>query len=581
MKIDLLLKNALVFNSYTKTFNSADVAVLDGKVLYVDKENKYEFESDEIVDCEGKHLIPGLVDIHMHIESSMTTPEFFCDKVASYGITTVVAEPHEITNVFGVHGVEEMIKAGKEAKIDVFMAIPSSVPSTSSELETTGGTVDFDAMVELSKCDGIVCVGEVMNYAQVIKEDNNLDITRFIKHIRKQDPQYIVEGHCPKLVDLDLAKFLYLGIDADHTEHNLEEIKQRYDMGMFVEIQDKMLKQEVLDYVIENNLYQHTSFVTDDTMADDFAFDGHLNKVVAGAIEKGFRLEDAVFCSTYTPSMRMNFRDRGTIAPGRLADMVLLESAEEMEVSKTFKNGKLIYEKGQEFLSNASYKFPEEFYNSIKIDKVKKEDFEIKVDISGSDNSNSNSAKNTVRCRVIEVNDGTINSNEVERDIPVVDGRLNWQDSDCLLIAVIERHGKNGNIGLGLVTGDILKEGAAATTYAHDHHNLIVTGKNLDDIVLACNTVIESQGGYVVCKDGEVMAQVRLPIAGILSDEPIDKLGRDIRHVREEMISLGYNHFNPILSLSMLGLVVNPELKISDMGLVRVKEGKVVDLIIS
>ena len=247
-QVHLLIKNAKVFNSYLKKFISANVAVKEGKFYYIDRKQDTDFQADNVIDAKGSYMIPGLTDIHMHIESSMTTPGFFGKCAGENGVTTVVSEPHEMANVKGIRGILEMISAAKDAPIDIFYGIPSSVPSTSEKLETTGGVIDCSAMKHLLEEKDVVCVGEIMNYRQIIRE-NDLEISRFLEYLRKEHPGYVIEGHCPSLLDLDLAKFLYLGINGDHTEHTLEEVKQRIENGMFFEIQDKMLKPEILEYI--------------------------------------------------------------------------------------------------------------------------------------------------------------------------------------------------------------------------------------------------------------------------------------------------------------------------------------------
>ena len=311
-KVSLLVKHAKVFNSYLKKFEEADVAVKGERFYYIDRKREFAFEAAEVLDAQGKYMIPGFMDIHMHIESSMMTPLAMADCLAANGVTTIVSEPHEMANVKGVRGVEEMIRAGKNAPIDIYYGIPSSVPSTSEEFETTGGVIDFPAMKGLLRYREVACVGEVMNYRQVIRE-NHLEISKFLDYVRENRPELPVEGHCPSLKDLELARFLYLGIDADHTEHDLEEVKQRLENGMFFEIQDKMLKPEILAYIRENNLYEYCAFVTDDTMADSLMEEGHLNAVVKKAVALGFPLEQAVYCATYTPARRMHLTNRGAI----------------------------------------------------------------------------------------------------------------------------------------------------------------------------------------------------------------------------------------------------------------------------
>lgn len=217
-KVDLLIQNVSIFNSYRKKFFYGNVAILDGRFYYIDREDEVQFEAEQVIDGQNAYMIPGLIDIHMHIESSMMTPVPFCERMASCGVTTLVAEPHEIANVEGMEGIAHMIKAGEKSQIDVFFGVPSSVPSTSLELETTGAALGYEEMKELLDYDKVVCVGEIMNYRKVITNEP-LEIKKLLDYVRKERPSLTVEGHCPSLTGLSLSKFIYLGIDGDHTEH--------------------------------------------------------------------------------------------------------------------------------------------------------------------------------------------------------------------------------------------------------------------------------------------------------------------------------------------------------------------------
>lgn len=570
MKVDLLIKNVKVFNSYLKKFRDGNVAILDGKFLYIDNSKSKEFTSENVVDGNNRFMIPGFIDIHMHIESSMMTPAPFCHHLSKNGVTTIVAEPHEIANVFGEEGIEAMIKAEDSINTSVFYGVPSSVPSTSEELETTGAILGLEKMKKIAENQRVICIGEIMNYRKVIK-DNTLDICKFIEYVKENKPHYAIEGHCPKLLDLELAQFLYLGIDGDHTEHTLEEFKQRFENGMFMELQNKSLSDELLDYIDKNDLYEHFCFVTDDTMADTFLYEGHLNAVIKRAIKMGMNIEKAIYCGTYTPARRMNMKDRGAIAPGKKADFILLDNLQELNINKTFINGKEVYnsEREKEYIPT-DYKFPNKFYKSIHLEKINEDIFKIKVD----------KKKEKVNCRVIEVSDGSTRTKKLIKSINVKDGYLDWENSPYMLIAVFERHGKNRNIGFGLVTGDCIKKGAVATTYAHDHHNLMVIGKNAEDMVIAVNRIIELQGGICCVQGKNIMNEVSLKVAGILSEKSVKELGKEIEILRKNMKELGYKHYNPIMSLCTLSLPVSPELKITDKGLIDVTEGKVVSLIV-
>ena len=570
MKVDLLVKNVIVFNSYLKKFKDGNIAILNNKFLYIDNNKNIEFEASSTIDGKNQYMIPGFIDIHMHIESSMMTPAPFCHHLSKNGVTTIVAEPHEIANVFGKKGIEAMIAAENSINTSIFYGIPSSVPSTSPDLETTGAILDFEEMKNLTSNPKVICIGEIMNYRKVIV-DNSLDICKFIEYVKKNKPQYAIEGHCPKLLDLDLAKFLYLGINGDHTEHTFEEFVQRFENGMFMELQAKSISSELINYIKENNLYEHFAFVTDDTMPDTFLHKGHLNVVIKKAIQAGINIENAIYCATFTPARRMNLHDRGVIAPGKKADFLLIDNLKNLHITQTFIDGKEVYNINSEAkYIPTDYKFPEEFYQSVRVEKINEDIFQIPV----------NNKENEVNCRIIKVIDGSTRTTEIIEKLNVKNGYLDWENSLYMLITVFERHGKNGNIGFGLVTRDCIKNGAIATTYAHDHHNLMVIGKNIKDMTKAINRIIELQGGICCVENEEILAEVPLPVAGILSEKTVQELGKEVEILREKISQLGYKHYNPIMSLCTLSLPVSPALKITDKGLIDVNQGKIVNLII-
>ena len=231
-RADLVIRNARVLNSYIKKFIDADIFIKDGRFLYIDTKKQNEMTADEEINATGKYIIPGLIDIHMHIESSLVTPRAFADYTVSRGLTTIVSEPHEIANVCGKAGIKAMIKDGQKAPYDVYYAIPSNVPIM-KEFETSGAELTCNDMLELKDTEGVWCLGEVMNYKEII-EENDSEVGKFIDKVHEEDPNYIFEGHCPQLKDADLARFLYRGIASDHCEHDLEEIRQRIENGMFV-----------------------------------------------------------------------------------------------------------------------------------------------------------------------------------------------------------------------------------------------------------------------------------------------------------------------------------------------------------
>ncbi|MBE6066654.1 MAG: adenine deaminase [Clostridium lundense] len=566
--MDLIIKNIEVFNVYSKKFIKSSVVIKDGKFLYTTLKDIKNIRANSVIEGEGKYLIPSLIDIHLHIESSMVTPEAFSHELIKNGVTTVVAEPHEIANVFGIVGIKEMIKRDENCTADIFYGIPSSVPST--ELETSGAEIGIEEFEELIKNPKVICLGEVMNYVEVIKNPES-KINKFLNYIKKNYPKLIIEGHCPRIAGEDLYKFIFNGVDSDHTQHTPETMEDRFLNGMFVEIQDKSLTEENIKFIEENDIYNNFCFVTDDVMADNFINEGHLNNIIKKAIKRGMKPERAISFGTLNAALRMDLKDRGAVAPGKIADFIILDNVEKFNINSVYKNGECVYEEGKRYEYTLSENnFPSDFYNSVKLAKINEEDLKIKANIE----------KGKVKCRIINVKNGSTFTEEIFDYLDVVNGYVDWESSPYDLIGVFERHKGTGNVTLALASGDTIKRGAVATTYAHDHHNLLVIGKSPLDIVCAANFIIENQGGYCVCENQNILASVKLNVAGILSEKSVEEVGFELSKVKEAIRDLGYNHYNPVMSLSTNALPVSPELKITDMGLVKVKEGKIVNLIL-
>lgn len=566
MEVQLIIKNLKVYNSYFKKFIQGDVVINDGKFLHIGNNYEDRLTSKNIIDGNNKYMIPGLIDIHMHIESSMTIPSEFSKAAIKQGVTTVVADPHEIANVFGIEGIKEFIKS--KEKLDIFYGIPSSVPSTSNHLETTGGEITVNEVKELLSYENILCLGEVMNFKDLI-EDENSAINNIINV--SKDKKIPLEGHCPKIDGVDLSFYIYRGVDGDHTQQSVASLEEKIKNGMFIEMQHKSMATENIKFLVENSLYEHFALATDDVMADKLT-KGHLNELVKEAVNLGMSIENAIYVATYTPAKRMRLFDRGTIAPGKIADFILLDDIEKFDIYEVYKNGEVVFNKHnglkeEHFMKKSN--FDKKFYNSIKLNQITKENLLVKV---------SQKYNNKVICRTMNVMKNTTFTEEGEISLEVVNGILKWENSNCALIAVFERYGKSNNIAFGLVQGEIIKEGAVATTWAHDNHNVMVMGRNVEDMVLAVNSLIDFNGGYIVVKDNNVLAKLELPIGGIVSDEPIEVVGEKLGKVRAAMKELGYNHMNEIMSFSTLSLPVSPAIKITDKGLIDVKKCKVVSL---
>lgn len=560
MQIDLLLKNGYVYQTYRQCFEKKDIAVSGEMFYHISPVLSYE--AKEVVDCTGTYIIPGLVDIHMHVESSMTYPVEFSRVVLPYGVTTVVSDPHEIANVFGIEGVKAFLK--QETVQDIFYAIPSSVPSTNQRLETSGAVVEESEAELLLHDPRVICLGEVMNFRDLVSEEDTT-IKRLIRLCKERNRHLRIEGHCPSLTGEDLARFIFAGVDADHTQQTPESVLEKVDLGMFLELQRKSLTKEVMEVVNRFRLYESVALVTDDTMPDHL-LKGQLNMILKHAVSVGMPVEQAIYCSTYTPSRRMKLDDRGVIAPGKLADFVIYDDLESWTPAAVYKNGRRYHE---EMLQDEAAKFPPHFYQSVNCRPAMPEDFVIQAEMETG----------FVEASVIQIAEFGNATKAVSRRLRVEHGEVCWKEAGLCLAAVFERYGKNGNVGYGLVAGALKEDGAVATTWSHDSHNLFVLGNSPEDMAAAQREVLTMQGGYVACVDGRTAAKASLQIGGILHDGPLEELAEEIGAVRRVIEGLGYVNNNVIMSISTLSLLVSPVLKLSDKGLVEVKTQEFVSLI--
>ena len=334
---------------------------------------------------------------------------------------------------------------------------------------------------------------------------------------------------------------------------------------MFIEIQAKSLSKELVQTIVDEKLSEHCCLVTDDTMVDALLFEGHLSRVYRQAIALGLPVEEAIYLCTYTPARRMGLTDRGSIAPGRLADFLLVDNLKELSLKQVYKNGQLVVAKEVAEINRA---FPERYYHSVNLKPLTDTDFVISAEGT------------TVECRVMEMSTQTTFTEEGKIEVPIALGLLDWEKRDVAMVAVFDRYTGTYR-AYGFARGACIKKGAVATTYAHDHHNLLVLGHTAADMLKAANWVIELQGGMVAVLDGEVKGEMHLPVAGILSDQPLKKVASDMKKFRTVIEEFGWEHHNPIMSLGTLSLPVSPALKISDQGLIDVRAGKIVPLTIS
>jgi adenine deaminase len=565
MNVDLAIMNGQVFNTFTKKFEKKNVFIVDDKFYYMSADERENWQASEVVDAKNKFLVPGLMDIHMHIESSMTSPSIFSEAVLTHGVTTVVADAHEIANVFGMEGLEAFFS--QPSVMDIFYAIPSSVPSTTPDLETTGGYIGVEEVKQLLQHSKVIALGEAMNFNGIVNEPDSL-IRQILHAVQMERPFMPLEGHVPRVSGLELAKFLYAGITADHTHQSPESIYEKIANGMFLEFQKKSITPENMRVIVENDFYEYIAIITDDVMADDL-LEGHLDANVRLAISSGMPAEQAIYCATYTPARRMGFQDRGAIVPGFKADFLLLNDVGSFEIGSVYKDGKLVYKQGNDINYPAvKPDFPEHFYQSLHCRALTAEDLRFKV-----------KASEKALVNVIQISEVGTFTEHVQREVTVADGFLDWENSGLALIVVMERYGKTGNIAYGFVDKALYEKGAVATTWAHDHHNLMVMGTSSEDIIAAQKQLLEVKGGYVVTQAGKVHAICPLPVGGIISDAPIRELGAQLKEVRQAMRRLGYRNSNEIMSFSTLSLPVSPAIKITDKGMMNVRSQMMIPLI--
>jgi len=483
------------------------------------------------------------------MESSMLSPAEFMHAVLPMGTTAVVADPHEIVNIMGLEGLQFMIDSTEDLPLDVFFMIPSCVPAT--HLETSGATITAENMKKWINHPRVLGVGEMMNFHGVINQDPQV-----LKKIAVAGEKQ-VDGHAPLVRGKDLSAYITAGIKSDHESTKLDEAIEKLRKGMFVMIREGSAARnmESLLPLVNKQNSRFCGFVTDDRHLDFLMDYGHINSMVKKAIKLGLDPITAIQMASLNTALHFRIKNIGAIAPGYSADMIVFDDFDNFDIKKVYKSGKLVAENGKliKELKYETVSLPE----SVNIKPVNGRD--LKVDVKGN------------RINVIEIVSDQIITKKKVYKATIENGELvSNPDEDILKIVVIERHKATGNIGIGFVKGVGLKEGAIASTVAHDSHNIIIVGVNDTDILKAVNAIKKMDGGEVVVKNGKVTASLPLPIAGLLSDKPLKEVRDICDELKLEAHKIGCILENPFMTLSFLALPVIPELKITDKGLVDV-----------
>lgn len=537
-KADLVLKNAKYLNVFSNEFLCGDIAVANGLIAGV---GKYDGKTE--IDVSGKLVLPGFIDAHIHLESSMVTPAEFAKAVVAHGTTTVITDPHEITNVMGIDGVEYMIQASQNLPIDVHFMMPSCVPAT--EIDESGAELDRkDIDLYLDNNKKVLGLAEMMNYVGVINGDKNV----LSKIVTSQAHHKKIDGHAPELSGNDLNAYIAAGVYSDHECSTFENALEKLRKGQFIMIREGTAAHNLkaLMPLLTQQYYSRCMFATDDKHPSDLLYGGHIDYIVKQALKNGADPIVALKTATHHAARYFLLNNKGAIASGYLADIVVVDNLEDFNVETVFKRGKLVFDgEVKDFPApTVDEKLAEKCFDTFHLDSVTPSSFKVegKLGLIG-----------LVGGELLTRNLGTADKIDVENDI--------------LKIACIERHKGTNHIGVGYVKGYSLKSGAVATSVAHDSHNIITVGCNDDDIAVAVNAIKDSKGGIAVVENGKIKALLELPIAGLMSDEPLTTVNEKLENAKLSAYELGADKsIDPFMTLSFLSLPVIPSLRITTKG---------------
>ena len=533
----LVLKTTKYLNVFSNEFLCGDIAVANGLIAGV---GKYDGKTE--IDVSGKLVLPGFIDAHIHLESSMVTPAEFAKAVVAHGTTTVITDPHEITNVMGIDGVEYMIQASQNLPIDVHFMMPSCVPAT--EIDESGAELDckdIDLYLDNKKVLGLA---EMMNYVGVINGDKNV----LSKIVTSQAHHKKIDGHAPELSGNDLNAYIAAGVYSDHECSTFENALEKLRKGQFIMIREGTAAHNLkaLMPLLTQQYYSRCMFATDDKHPSDLLYGGHIDYIVKQALKNGADPIVALKTATHHAARYFLLNNKGAIASGYLADIVVVDNLEDFNVETVFKCGKLVFDGEVKDFSapTVDEKLAEKCFDTFHLDSVTPSSFKVdgKLGLIG-----------LVGGELLTRNLGTADKIDVENDI--------------LKIACIERHKGTNHIGVGYVKGYSLKSGAVATSVAHDSHNIITVGCNDDDIAVAVNAIKDSKGGIAVVENGKIKALLELPIAGLMSDEPLTTVNEKLENAKLSAYELGADKsIDPFMTLSFLSLPVIPSLRITTKG---------------
>ncbi|MBU1879166.1 MAG: adenine deaminase [Chloroflexi bacterium] len=554
---DLVLRGGQIVNTLAGEVVPADVAIYQGRVAGLTTRGEV-YEAQSVVDLDGAYVCPGFIDAHVHLESSMVHPAEFARAVVPRGTTAVVADPHEIANVFGLYGIRYMMDSSEGLPLDVYIMASSCVPAT--HMETAGAALSANDLALLLHDPRVLGIAEMMNYPGVLFRDP--DVMRKIV-IAGNRP---IDGHAPMLSGKDLNAYVVAGIGSDHECTNVEEAREKLRLGMRILIREGTTARDLeslLPLVTPLNA-RRCAFCNDDRHPADLLNEGHIDFIVRKAIRLGCPPITAIQMATINPAEYFGLHHHGAVAPDFVGDLMVFDDLQAPRARQVYKAGRLVAENGV-LLPNAmseARRIP--IRSSMNVDWM---GIDFKVPALGDTIKVIGVIPDQIVTRKL------VEPARIEGGLAVAD-----VDRDILKMAVVERHMALGNIGLGFVQGVGLKRGAMASSVAHDSHNIVIIGTNDEDMMTACIEVVRMRGGQAVVADGEVLARLALPIAGLMSEEPLEKVREGNEALARAAADLGCHLRDPMMAMAFLSLPVIPVLKLTDKGLVDVAKFDFVSL---
>ncbi len=561
---DLVLKQGTLVNVITGELNeNVDVAISGNRIAYVGNADHTIGPDTEVIELNGKYLAPGLMDGHMHVESTMLTVTEFARMALTKGTTSIFMDPHEMANVFGKEGVRYMHEEGQKLPLHVFTTFPSCVPST-ADLEDAGASITVEDVEEGLTWDGVVGLGEMMNFPGIVNRDP-LMIGVVNATI---DAGKTVTGHFPDGTDQMLQAYLVSGADSCHETINREKALEKLRLGMYLMIREGSAWHDVKELAkvitIDKVNTEQIMLVTDDIYPQTLVEKGQVNHVVRRAIEEGVDPVTAIKLASINTARYFKLADDyGSVSPRKVADIIILDELETMEPTLVIADGKIVAQDGKLIIDLPTYEYPAHVKDSVHVKRaVEASDFIIKTDAT----------TDRVTANVIEVIENSARTKRTQFELKVESDQtiVTDLDQDVIKLACLDRHHKSGDISVAFAHGFKLKKGAVASTVAHDSHNLLVMGTNDEDMAFAANYLVELGGGMVVVEDGKVLAEVPLPVAGLMSDQRAEVVVEQVQKLEQAWKDLGCPIHAPFMTFSLIALPVIPDIRITNRGLVDV-----------